>query len=184
MERSWFVVGLFREPEQARDAIEALRRSGFAGGDVSVVLRGVDGADEQDRDAAAAGAAVGGVLGGLAGWLVGAGTLAIPGAGPLVAAGAFASAAVGAFTGAGLGTIAGRLASVSGMGAETASWYEEEVRSGSALVTVRADARAGEARDMLQARGAYRAEAFGASPATEPAARPAEPLVGGGAAER
>src|SRR5947207_11462557 len=93
------VVGVFRDAEEARDAISALKDAGFSAGDISILMH--DGGDTtrmaEDTGTsagtgAATGAVAGGLLGGLAGWLVGIGSLAIPGIGPFLAAGAFASA--------------------------------------------------------------------------------------------
>ena len=94
------------------------------------------------------GAVTGGVLGGLGAWLVGLGSLAIPVIGPVIAAGAFATALVGAVTGAAIGAIAGTLVGM-GIPEEEANWYEERVRSGAWLVSVKAGGRYDEARRIL-----------------------------------
>ena len=97
------VVGLFREREEARLAIEALKDEGFAGDAISILSPDKQVTHEMAADTgthagsgAATGAVAGGVLGGLGGWLVGIGALAIPGIGPFIAAGAFATALGGA----------------------------------------------------------------------------------------
>jgi uncharacterized protein (TIGR02271 family) len=155
------VVGVFRDHDRAREAIEALKDAGIRGQDISVLLPD----REQTRDVAAdtgtqaaggaaTGAVAGGVLGGLGGWLVGIGALAIPGVGPFIAAGAFATALTGAAIGAGVGAIAGALIGM-GIPEEEAKYYEGEVHSGRALVTVRADGRYDEAQRILRHYGAY-----------------------------
>jgi hypothetical protein len=160
------VVGLFREGEQAREAIQALKEAGFEAGDIGLLMRDRDDAqtvaqeeatEGQAGTGAATGAVAGGVLGGLATWLVGVGALAIPGVGPLVAAGGFASllagAAVGAVGGATLGGIGGALVGM-GVPPAEAEWYEREVRGGGTLVTVRAGGRYDEAQELLRRHGA------------------------------
>lgn len=89
------------------------------------------------------GAGIGAILGGVGGLLVGLGALAIPGIGPVLAAGPLA-AALGGVAGAGTGAIAGGAAggivgalSESGVPKETAGYYEEGIRRGGTLVTMR-----------------------------------------------
>jgi uncharacterized protein (TIGR02271 family) len=155
------VVGVFHEPEQARRAIEALKDAGFSPGDIGILMQDRGEARDLAEDTgtkAAEGAGIGalggGILGGLAGWLVGIGALAIPGVGPFIAAGAFATALGGAAIGAGVGAIAGALVGM-GIPEDEAKYYEEEVRGGRTLVTVKAGGRYAEARDLLRNNGAY-----------------------------
>jgi hypothetical protein len=160
------VVGVFREREQARDAIQALRDAGFEAGDIGLLMRDraeaptVAAEEETEHHAgagAATGAVAGGVLGGLATWLAGIGALALPGVGPVVAAGGLASvlagAAVGATAGGALGGIAGALVGL-GVPPEEAGWYEHQVHRGGSLVTVRAGGRDAEAQGILRRHGA------------------------------
>ena len=155
------VVGVFRERDEARDAIEALKDNGFDAQDIGILspdkeeTRAV--AEETGAHAgsgAATGAVAGGILGGLGGWLVGIGALAIPGIGPFIAAGAFATALGGAAIGAGVGAIAGALAGM-GVPDDEAKYYEGEVESGRTLVTVRTSDRYAEAQRLLRQHGAY-----------------------------
>lgn len=155
------VVGVFDDNERARDAIEALKDSGFAAQDIGILMK--DKGDAKDMaeetgthagEGAATGLIGGGILGGLAGWLVGIGALAIPGVGPFIAAGAFGTALAGAGIGAGIGAIAGALVGM-GIPKEEAEFYEGEVRSGRTLVTVNARNRYSEARNILRQFGAY-----------------------------
>lgn len=88
--------------------------------------------------AAGTGATIGTVLGGGAGLLAGIGALAIPGIGPVVAAGWLIATLTGAGVGAAAGGLVGGLTG-SGVSAEEAGVYNEGVRRGGTLVTVRTD---------------------------------------------
>src|ERR671927_553891 len=154
-------VGLFEDRERARQAIEALKDSGFRGDDISLLMPDRGEARElaeetgtKAGEGAATGAVAGGILGGIGGFLVGIGALAIPGVGPLIAAGAFATALGGAAIGAGVGAIAGALVAM-GLPEEEARYYEQEVRGGRTLVAVKAGARTAEADELLRQSGAY-----------------------------
>jgi uncharacterized protein (TIGR02271 family) len=158
------VVGVFRNPDEARDAISALKDAGFSGNDIGLLMKDRDETREMARETgshagegAATGAVGGGILGGLAGWLVGIGAIAIPGVGPFIAAGALGTALAGAAIGAGVGAVAGALIGM-GIPEEEAEWYEGEVRSGRTLVTVKADTRYDEAHTILRNHGAYDVE--------------------------
>lgn len=102
------------------------------------------GRDPDNRDAepetktgAGTGAGIGAALGGGIGLLAGIGTLAIPGIGPLVAAGWLATTLAGAAVGASAGGLVGALTGA-GVSREEAYVYEEGIRRGGSLVTVRA----------------------------------------------
>ena len=189
------VVGVFRDQGQARDAIGALKDAGFAADDIGILTpdRGETRAMAEETGSkagagAATGAAAGGVLGGLGGWLAGIGALAIPGIGPFVAAGALATALGGAAVGAGVGAIGGALTGM-GVRKEEADWYEQEVRGGGTLVTVRADGRYDEAQGLLRRSGAYDIEtreagAAGRSTGGKAPAGQAQPRTTGQAGER
>lgn len=174
------VVGVFDSPDSARDAIKALKESGFNAQDIRILMKdreeARDIADETGSHAgegAVTGAIGGGILGGLAGWLVGIGSLAIPGVGPVIAAGAFGAALAGAGIGAGVGAIGGALVGMS-ISKEEADWYEGEVRKGRTLVAVKADGRNGEAHSILGRFGAYDIENryAGTSSTVNPGAAP------------
>jgi uncharacterized membrane protein len=166
------VVAVFDERDDAEDAIKALKSAGFREEDIGLVARNRDEAGVPARDddtkageGAATGAVVGGLVGGLSGLLAGIGALSIPIIGPVVAAGAFASALVGVVAGAGIGAIAGALIGM-GIPEEEANWYEERVRGGAWLVTVKAGGRYDEARRMLREYGGKDYEAGTAATAT------------------
>src|SRR5689334_20505196 len=84
------------------------------------------------------GAAVGGTVGAVVGILTGLGLIAIPGVGPLVAAGWLATTLAGAGVGAVAGGLVGALTNA-GVSREEAEVYEEGVRRGGTLVSVRAE---------------------------------------------
>jgi hypothetical protein len=163
------VVGVFRARQEAERALEALRDAGFDREHISLLTQNPDGgpvAGLPESDAAAppdasaaatTGAVAGGVIGSIAGWLLSAGALFIPGVGPFIAAGALATALAGAAVGAGLGAITGALGTL-GIPEEEARWYEEEVRGGGSLLTVKANGRFDDARHILRAHGAYDVE--------------------------
>jgi uncharacterized membrane protein len=148
------VLGTFPSRDQAEKAVGELRGKGFDR-DISIVAR-----DEGERqknqfttmgtDNVADGTATGGVIGGLAGLAVGAGALAIPGIGPLIAAGPIA----GLLSGAATGGIAGGLIDW-GIPQERGKFYEEKVKQGNILVSVRTSAnRINDAADTLRRNGA------------------------------
>jgi hypothetical protein len=85
-----------------------------------------------------AGAVLGTLLGGGAGLLAGIGSLAIPGLGPVVAAGWLVATLTGAGIGAAGGGIIGALTGA-GVSEDQATVYEEGVRRGGTLVSVRAE---------------------------------------------
>lgn len=155
------VVGVFDDRDDAEDAINALRSSGFQASDVSVVARDRDVAgrlaDDTGTEAgagAATGALAGGLLGGAAGWLVGIGALAIPGIGPFIAAGPLAAALGGAALGAAGGGLVGALTGA-GIPEDEAKWYDERVRGGDILVTVNSRGRAQEAQSIMRQYGGH-----------------------------
>src|SRR5919199_3758103 len=157
------VVGVFHDRDSARDAIEALKDAGFSADAIGLLsqdreesreLAEETGTRSHAGEGAATGLVAGGLLGGIGGWLVGVGALAIPGVGPFIAAGALGAALTGAAVGAGVGAIAGALIGL-GIPEEEAGYYEDEVRGGRTLVTVRTDGRYEEARELLREHGAY-----------------------------
>jgi hypothetical protein len=153
------VVAIFDERDDAHDAINDLKNAGFRGDDISLVARQSDEAGKMAEETgtragegATTGALAGGILGGLGGFLAGVGALAIPVFGPVIAAGAFATALTGAAVGAGVGAIAGALIGM-GIPKEEADWYEERVKGGAWLVSVRSGGRYEEARRILHDNG-------------------------------
>ena len=154
------VVGLYDDLADARTVVDDLVRRGVERDNISLVLpdpekRYADhlNSAETVESSAAAGAIGGAIMGGLSGVLLGLGAVLIPGIGPVIAAGPIVAGLVGAGMGAAAGGLAGALVSW-GIPEEEAEYYEEEFRSGRILVTVRANGREDEAREILLSHGA------------------------------
>ncbi|MDN5346779.1 MAG: hypothetical protein PWP65_343 [Clostridia bacterium] len=152
------VVGIFRSEQVAKEAVSDLRRAGFDR-EISLLARNKgrqEGTAEGglnmgiDTGGIGDGITTGSVLGGLAGLAAGAGALVLPGLGPLIAAGPIA----GLLSGAATGGIAGGLLDW-GIPEAEGRRYENEVRQGKIMVSVRANERkADEAQKILQNHGA------------------------------
>jgi uncharacterized membrane protein len=139
------VVATFYKRDEAEKAISDLRTIGF-NKDISIISKDKDNMNNHEgnksnnqttmtnNDSIVNGAITGGVLGGIAGWAIGAGMLAIPGLGPIIAAGPLA----GLISGAATGGIAGGLVDW-GIPAERSKYYEERVKKGEILVSLKAD---------------------------------------------
>lgn len=143
------IVRMFDDHAQARQALHDLEAAGFTHDEVSIMAgdRRGDGttattdttSDDTKADSGAGiGATLGTLVGGGAGLLAGLGSLAIPGIGPIVAAGWLVAALTGAGAGAAAGGLLGALTG-SGVEERDAHVYEESVRRGGSLLTVRAD---------------------------------------------
>ena len=177
------VVGLFDTMNEAQSVVQDLVNGGFNRNDIGLTANntkgeykntaststtetGTENGETKAGDDAGAGAVGGTVVGGALGLLVGIGALAIPGIGPVVAAGTLAtvlgSTALGAGIGAGIGGIVGALVGM-GVPKEDAEYYNEGVRRGGALVTVKAeDNKAQSAYDIMQQHGAVDIDERGA----------------------
>jgi hypothetical protein len=161
------VIGVFQDREQARTALDELRRAGFGDDRIGMVSRdrtdlptasgekpGLLENASQTRwgEGSGLGAAAGAVTGTGLGLAVAAGLMT--GVGPVIAGGTLmallASAGAGATTGAILGALVGL-----GVPEQEAKYYEQEFTSGRTIVTVRADDRSTEAWDILTRHGAY-----------------------------
>ncbi len=156
------ITALFDTYEAAGRAVNALRSSGVANDDISIVAnheaRGSTATAASNADdgasGAGTGAAVGAALGGGAGMLAGLGMLAIPGLGPLVAAGWLAATLTGAVAGGAAGGLIGGLTGA-GLPEEAAHKYAEGIRRGGTLVTVRAaEGQVDRAAQILDEQGA------------------------------
>lgn len=133
------ILGIFDDPIDARQAIDALRSSELDIDDVSIISRATEtGAPISSVDdvSAGEGAAVGAVWGGL----VGLAALLIPGVGPFIAFGALGAALTGAVTGALVGGVSAALIDFSGISEQEARHYEQQVHAGKTLVAVKLDA--------------------------------------------
>ncbi len=157
------VAALFRNREDAENAINALKASGFRGDQIGVAMRDrtaqgelIEDTGSRAAEGAATGAVGGGLLGGIVGFLVGVGALAIPGIGPVVSAGilttALGTAGATAVAGAGIGAAAGGLVgALVGMGIpeDEARYMEHGLREGNVLVTVNTGERAAQVAGIL-----------------------------------
>lgn len=154
------ITGFFSSKDQAERAINELRRNGYDK-EISMVAKGDEKVQTGSRtsnftggDGVADGAVSGATIGGLAGLALGAGALAIPGFGPLIAAGPITAMLSGAATGG----VAGGLADY-GIPAEKGREYENRIREGKMLVTVKAaDGTAERAAEALRNAGAENVE--------------------------
>jgi hypothetical protein len=154
-----YYVGVFEHPDDAELAARDLRERGFKDEDIGYAWRDEDGRGQLMRTTsgrlAAEGAATGVVLGGIIGaWAA----LLIPGIGPVVSGGllgsVLASAAAGAVTGAVAGGVTGALVGL-GIPAEEASYYDQELRNGMVLITVRAGDRYEDAAAVVRRRHGF-----------------------------
>lgn len=167
------VVGLFDNFQDAQDVVRDLESAGFTHDAISLVANDASGQYSQQHgghdkmndtpaEKAGSGAVAGTATGAGLGLLAGLAALAIPGVGPLIAAGPLAaSLGVGAATvagatalGAGIGAASGALVGPlvdAGIPRPEAEVYNEGVRRGGALVTVRTNDRsdAEEAADIM-----------------------------------
>jgi uncharacterized protein (TIGR02271 family) len=158
------VIGLFDNSSQAQTAVERMISDGIDRDQISLVTRDSDHDKTRDdttehTSGAVKGAGVGAALGGVGGLIAGIAGLAIPGIGPILAAGPIAAAIGGALGGATLGAAAGGLiGALTDMGVpeEDARRYEDHVRQGKVLVTVRCDNdnQADRASNIMELQGA------------------------------
>ncbi|HPU00691.1 MAG: hypothetical protein GX890_09220 [Firmicutes bacterium] len=146
------VVGVFHDRNRAEEALESLKEQGFDR-DISLIAKdeqqegGRGGMGGQDLSE---GTFTGGALGGIAGLLAGVGALLIPGVGPIIAAGPLAATLTGVVTGG----IAGGLIDY-GIPEDRGEYYEEQVRQGGILVSMKAsDEKVEEAASILRQYGA------------------------------
>jgi len=164
--QSSVVVGVFEDREQAERAAEELRQAGFSDDQIGFAMRGGDPAaeggegeegmsDDDERGGTREGLVMGAISGGALGGIVGAAAaLLIPGIGPILAGGILGAALTGAAVGAATGGIVGALREW-GVSEEEAQYYESELQAGRVLLTVRANGRHEEAREILRRNGAY-----------------------------
>lgn len=158
------VAALFQSRQDAENAINALKASGFRGDQIGVAMRDrtaqgelIEDTGSKAAEGAATGAVGGGLLGGVVGFLVGIGALAIPGIGPVVSAGvlstvlgtAGATAVAGAGIGAATGGVVGALVGL-GIPETEARYFETGFRQGGVLLTVKASSDITRAVEILQ----------------------------------
>ncbi len=160
---SKIVIGVFQDQDSAENAIHDLKSRGFEK-EISMVARDDEGGGQEGGTGGGmgghdltTGGMTGGALGGLAGLLMGAGALLIPGIGPIIAAGPLAAGLTGVVTGG----VAGGLIDF-GIPQERGDFYEEQVRQGSILVTLKSSSeKVDQAASILRDHGAHNVETHG-----------------------
>ena len=152
-------VGVFDDRSDAELAAQDLRANGFTDDQIGYAWRDDKGKTHAEGnksgEMAASGAGTGVVLGGIIG---AAAALLIPGVGPVVSGGLLATALAGGATGAVAGGVAGGISgALLGLGVPEveAKYYDEQVRDGRTLMTVRADDRYSDASDIVRRRNGY-----------------------------
>lgn len=163
-------VGVFDDRSDAELAARDLREKGFKDDQIGYAWRDEKGKTHAEGnkagEMAASGAGTGAVLGGL----IGAGAaLLIPGIGPVVSGGLLATALAGGATGAVVGGVSGGIAgALVGLGIpeDEAKYYDQQVRDGRTLMTVRADDRFSDASDIVRRRKGYDFETRNERPVT------------------
>ena len=136
MTQDFIAVGVFHDSEQARHAIDELKRAGYSENEIGFLARASATESEDDTmKSATTGAVEGGMIGGVLG---AAAALLIPGFGPAIAGGillaTFGAAGIGALA----GSIIGTLVSI-GVPEEEARHYQRELEKGRTIVTVKAN---------------------------------------------
>jgi hypothetical protein len=154
------IARLYDRYDTARTVVGELEAAGIPHSDISLIANADSprGYTESTAPAgvandAAGGATLGTAVGAGAGLLAGIGALAIPGVGPVVAAGWLVATLTGAGIGAAGGGLIGSLIGA-GVSKEEAHVYEEGVRGGGTLVSVRAnETDAARVEDLLGRHG-------------------------------
>ena len=157
--RSQTVVGVFQSRAAAEDAILELKRAGFPDDSIGMVARAPDGTIKTEKAGetmAEEGLAAGAVVGAGAGTLVGLGVIAgtIPVIGPVLAVGTLGTILLNAAAGAAVVGVVGALVGL-GIPEEDAKYYENELRGGRYLVSVKAGDREVEAWAIMRRLGGF-----------------------------
>jgi hypothetical protein len=156
------VFGIYRTPDDAERAVDALLGNGFSSGAISVLLPDNESTrafahhkETKAPEGTTAGVTTGGVIGGALGVLVGIGALAIPGVGPLIAAGPIVAGLAGLGVGGAVGGFVGALIGM-GIPEYEAKRYEGRVKDGGTLLSVHCDTsdQISRAKDLLKSSGA------------------------------
>ncbi len=147
------VIGSFSSPDAAEKAIRDMRSKGLTDNEMSVIAKGEKGQGNNDNsggNSLSSGMTTGGVLGGITGLAASAGALMIPGIGPIVALGPLAATVTGAVGGGIVGSLVDW-----GIPAEQAQQYEQDIKSGGAIVSVESTRqKVDDAAKQLRAEGA------------------------------
>ena len=169
MTQDSIAVGVFHDFEQAKQAIDALKKAGYNENEIGILARAsATGLDENTLSSAETGAVEGGVIGGVLG---AAAALLIPGFGPAIAGGIL----LATFGAAGIGALAGSLIGMFvniGVPEEEAHHYQRELEKGHTIVTVKATGGYDDALAILRSNGAkdvkIRYSEFNAEPPLRP----------------
>ena len=160
-------VGVFRDYEQARNAVEDLRQAGFDDEHIGVASRYEETETHATPESAETHAGAGAATGGAAGlgvgalWGIAVVTGLLPAIGPAIAGGTLAAILSSAAAGGAVAGIAGALVGL-GIPKEEAEYYGNELKEGRTIVTVDAGIRYSEAIGILESHGAYQAAHAGA----------------------
>jgi len=158
--KKYTVLGVFESRTRAEQAMSDLRNAGFSEDQIGMIARDESGKVVKTKGSeetyADEGAVTGLVAGAGAGALVGVGVLTgvIPVIGPVLAIGTLGTILLNAAGGAAIAGVAGALIGW-GIPEEEAEYYEGEVKAGRFLVTVDAEGREAEARDILHRYGGF-----------------------------
>ena len=143
---SKMIVGVFESVDYAESAARQVKEQGLKTDDISIVVKqGEETRTEEytvtnklegvkTNDNISGGVVTGSIVGGLAGLLIGAGMVAIPGLGIIAAAGPIA----GLIGGTATGGIVGGMVDL-GIPEDEGRQYEEDVRSGKIVFTMKTD---------------------------------------------
>ena len=152
-------VGVFETRAGAERMVSELRSAGYRDDQIGLVARDdrgnavrTDGAGDNAAEGAAIGAAAGAGALALGSLAVSFGV--IPVIGPILAVGPIAAALISGAAGAAAGGLAGALIGW-GIPEEDAEFYEKEVEAGRYMVTVEANGRMLEAREIMYRRGGF-----------------------------
>ncbi len=180
------VFGIYRTPEDAERAVDALMGNGFPSGAISVLLPDNESTrafahhkDTKAPEGTTAGVTAGGAIGGALGVLAGIGALAIPGVGPFIAAGPIVAGLAGLGVGGAVGGLVGALIGM-GIPEYEAKRYEGRVKDGGTLLSVHCDTsdQVSRAKDLLKSSGAQDISSTSEASAAKPSERrDAEPRV-------
>lgn len=169
MTQDSIAVGVFHNTEQAKHAIDVLKRAGYNENEIGFLARAnATGSEEDTMSSAATGAVEGGMIGGVLG---AAAALLIPGFGPAIAGGillaAFGAAGIGALA----GSIIATLVSI-GVPEEEAHHCQRELEKGHTIVTVKATSEYDDALAIMRRNGAIDAKIRYSEFNAEPPLRP------------
>ena len=163
-------IAVFRTRDEADRALGELQSAGFERDYLGIVGRDADGkarkegGDTYAEEGAVAGVAAGAGVAGLVSLGMSFGV--IPVIGPVLAVGPLAAALLSAIGGAAAAGLAGGLIGW-GIPEDEAKYYEDEVKAGRYLATVRTGDRYDEAGDILSRSGGYTRETAGMGTGTQ-----------------